>query len=43
MEKVGNMENGKVGDHSVEVINDVQVIDYSKGKSLHVRLSFYKQ
>ena len=34
------MENGKVGDHSVEVINDVQVIDYSKGKTLHVRFNY---
>ena len=35
-----NMENGRVGDHSVEIIDDIQVINYSKGKSLHVRFNY---
>ena len=32
--------DGKIEDCSVEVINDIQVIDYSKGKTLHVRFNY---
>ena len=32
--------DGKIEDYSVEVINDIQVIDYSKGKNLHVRFNY---
>ena len=40
MENVENVEKGRVGDHSVEIIDGIQVINYSKGKSLHVRFNY---
>lgn len=32
--------DGKIEDYSVEVINDIQVIDYSKGKTLHIKFNY---